>query len=158
MANFRITVVSSEGIELDAEVTKVSLSTPTGSTSILSRHTPFLTLVALKNVKVYSEFEGQIFILFVDSGFAVVENNRLSIYTKTVEDAGTIDYTAAEEDVSVALEQLNQATTAKEILEAKVCLARAQARLAAAIESQNLNLNLNLNENESESESESEHE
>jgi F-type H+-transporting ATPase subunit epsilon len=64
-------------------------------------------------------------------GFAMIENNQLTILVNEAEKASDIDREEAQKTFDLAQENLNQATGRKQTIEANLAFQRAKARLEA---------------------------
>jgi len=64
-------------------------------------------------------------------GFAMIDNNQMTILVNEVEKANEINFQKAQENFQMAQDKLAQAEGRKQIIEANLMLKRAKARLEA---------------------------
>lgn len=106
MAAERITleVVTPEKAVLSEEVDQVVLPGSEGQVGILPGHLPLLTGLSIGEMVIRNEGEERRF--FVDKGFAEVLEDKVSVLTENCEGVSDIDIEHAQDEVSVAEEEI----------------------------------------------------
>ena len=120
----KLLVVTAEKKVLDAEADDVTLPGEMGYLGILPGHAALITLLKTGVVSYCNETESEAFAL--DSGFAEVSNDVVTVLAGVAERRSEIDAAAAEQDRAKAEEEMKSASA--ETLDA----ARARADLAVA--------------------------
>jgi len=113
----------------NSEVQEVILSTNSGRIGILPNHAPLLTALDIGIIKI--RLNGQWSTMALMGGFAMVDNNQMTILVNEVEKANEINFQKAQETFQMAQDKLAQAEGRKQIIEANLTLKRAKARLEA---------------------------
>jgi F-type H+-transporting ATPase subunit epsilon len=113
----------------NSEVQEVILSTNSGRIGILPNHAPLLTALDIGIIKI--RLNGQWSTMALMGGFAMVDNNQMTILVNEVEKANEINFQKAQETFQIAQDKLAQAEGRKQIIEANLTLKRAKARLEA---------------------------
>lgn len=139
----QLEVVTPERAVLAEEVDQVVLPGAEGQVGILPGHLPLLTGLGIGEMIVRSGGAERSF--FIDKGFAEVLDDKVSVLTKGCEGVSDIDIEHAQEEVTVAEEEIErlEAMTEvppeeKELLERyRESLKRARIRLLVAEDSGN---------------------
>lgn len=113
----------------NSEVQEVILSTNSGRIGILPNHAPLLTALDIGIIKIRLNEQWSTMALM--GGFAMVDNNQMTILVNEVEKANEINFQKAQEIFQMAQDKLAQAEGKKQIIEANLTLKRAKARLEA---------------------------
>jgi F-type H+-transporting ATPase subunit epsilon len=113
----------------NSEVQEVILSTNSGRIGILPNHAPLLTALDIGIIKI--RLNGQWSTMALMGGFAMIDNNQMTILVNEVEKANEINFQKAQEIFQIAQDKLAQAEGRKQIIEANLTLKRAKARLEA---------------------------
>jgi F-type H+-transporting ATPase subunit epsilon len=122
-------VMAPNRIVWNSEVQEVILSTNSGRIGILPNHAPLLTALDIGIIKI--RLNGQWSTMALMGGFAMVDNNQMTILVNEVEKANEINFQKAQETFQIAQDKLAQAEGRKQIIEANLTLKRAKARLEA---------------------------
>nr|YP_010249945.1 ATP synthase CF1 epsilon subunit [Polytrichum commune]QTT78400.1 ATP synthase CF1 epsilon subunit [Polytrichum commune] len=122
-------VMAPNRIVWNSEVQEVILSTNSGRIGILPNHAPLLTALDIGIIKI--RLNGQWSTMALMGGFAMVDNNQMTILVNEVEKANEINFQKAQETFQMAQDKLAQAEGKKQIIEANLTLKRAKARLEA---------------------------
>jgi F-type H+-transporting ATPase subunit epsilon len=113
----------------NSEIQEIILSTNSGQIGILPNHAPLLTALDIGIVKIRLEEQWSTMALM--GGFAMIENNQMTILVNEAEKASEIDLQEAQETFRKAKINLAQSEGKKQIIEANLAFKRAQARLEA---------------------------
>jgi F-type H+-transporting ATPase subunit epsilon len=122
-------VMAPNRIVWNSEVQEVILSTNSGRIGILPNHAPLLTALDIGIIKI--RLNGQWSTMALMGGFAMVDNNQMTILVNEVEKANEINFQKAQETFQIAQDKLAQAEGRKQIIESNLTLKRAKARLEA---------------------------
>jgi F-type H+-transporting ATPase subunit epsilon len=122
-------VMAPNRIVWNSEVQEVILSTNSGRIGILPNHAPLLTALDIGIIKI--RLNGQWSTMALMGGFAMIDNNQMTILVNEVEKANEINFQKAQENFQMAQDKLAQAEGRKQIIEANLTLKRAKARLEA---------------------------
>nr|YP_009667903.1 ATP synthase CF1 epsilon subunit [Radula japonica]QCW58678.1 ATP synthase CF1 epsilon subunit [Radula japonica] len=114
----------------NSEIQEIILSTNSGQIGILSNHAPLLTALDIGIVKIRTK-EQQWSTMALMGGFAMIENNQMTILVNEAEKATEIDYQEAQETFQKAKLNIVQAEGKKQTIEANLAFERAKARLEA---------------------------
>ena len=125
-----IRVIAPDKIVWDAKAEEVILPSSTGQLGILTNHIPLLTAIDIGVMRVRIEKEWQPIILL--GGFAEIENNNLTILVNGAEKISALDLNDVEIELEKANNNLNEAKSNKEKIEATQNLRKARAKLQAA--------------------------
>ena len=113
----------------NSEAQEIILSTNSGQIGILPNHAPLLTALDIGIMKIRTN--SQWLTMALMGGFAMIENNQLTILVNEAEKASDIDPEEAQKTFDLAQENLNQALGRKQTIEANLAFQRAKARLEA---------------------------
>lgn len=113
----------------NSEAQEIILSTNSGQIGILPNHAPLLTALDIGVMKVRISSDWCTMALM--GGFAMIENNQLTILVNEAEKGSDINLEEAQRTFDLAQENLNQATGKKQTIEANLTFQRAKARLEA---------------------------
>lgn len=127
MLNLR--VMAPNRIVWNSEVQEIILSTNSGQVGILPNHAPLLTALDMGVLKVH--YDGQWSTMALMGGFAMVDNNQVTILVNEAERASEIDPEEAQRTFQTTKENLTRAEGKKKIIEANLAFKRAKARLEA---------------------------
>jgi F-type H+-transporting ATPase subunit epsilon len=122
-------VLAPNRIVWNSEAQEIILSTNSGQIGILPNHAPLLTALNIGVMKVRIDSEWSTMALM--GGFAMIENNQLTILVNEAEKGNEIDLEEAQQAFDLSQESLNQATGKKQTIEANLAFQRAKARLEA---------------------------
>jgi len=122
-------VMAPNRIVWNSEAQEIILSTNSGQIGILPNHAPLLTAldIGIMKIRVNSQWST----MALMGGFAMIENNQLTILVNEAEKATDIDREEAQKTFELTQENLNQATGRKQTIEANLAFQRAKARLEA---------------------------
>ena len=113
----------------NSEIQEIILSTNSGQIGILPNHAPLLTALDIGIVKIRLREQWSTMALM--GGFAMIENNQMTILVNEAEKANEIDLQEAQDTFRKTKTNLAQAEGKKQIIEANLAFKRAKARLEA---------------------------
>lgn len=122
-------VMAPNRIVWNSEAQEIILSTNSGQIGILPNHAPLLTALDIGIMKIRTNSQWSTMALM--GGFAMIENNQLTILVNEAEKASAIDPEEARTTFEATQENLNKATGRKQTIEANLAFQRAKARLEA---------------------------
>nr|QFQ51640.1 ATP synthase subunit CF1 epsilon subunit [Leucobryum juniperoideum] len=122
-------VMAPNRIVWNSEVQEIILSTNSGRIGILPNHAPLLTALDIGIIKIRLNEKWSTMALM--GGFAMIDNNQMTILVNEAEKANEINLQEAQEAFQMAQSKLSQAEGRKQIIEADLTLKRAKARLEA---------------------------
>nr|YP_010283944.1 ATP synthase CF1 epsilon subunit [Paragymnopteris bipinnata var. bipinnata]UAT96853.1 ATP synthase CF1 epsilon subunit [Paragymnopteris bipinnata var. bipinnata] len=123
-------VMAPNRIVWNSEVWEIILSTSSGQIGILPNHAPLLTALDMGVSKIRSD--GQWSAMAPMGGFAMIDNNRVTILVNEAERASEIDPDEAQKSFQTAQAELAKAEGKKRVIEANLAFKRAKARLEAS--------------------------
>nr|YP_009547476.1 ATP synthase CF1 epsilon subunit [Cheilanthes micropteris]AYW15472.1 ATP synthase CF1 epsilon subunit [Cheilanthes micropteris] len=123
-------VMAPNRIVWNSEVWEIILSTSSGQIGILPNHAPLLTALDMGVLKIRSD--GQWSAMALMGGFAMIDNNRVTILVNEAERASEIDPDEAQKSFQTAQAELATAEGKKRLIEANLAFKRAKARLEAS--------------------------
>nr|YP_010588192.1 ATP synthase CF1 subunit epsilon [Isoetes duriei]WAB46880.1 ATP synthase CF1 subunit epsilon [Isoetes duriei]WAB46951.1 ATP synthase CF1 subunit epsilon [Isoetes duriei] len=113
----------------NSEVQEIILSTNSGQIGVLPNHAPLLTALDIGIMKV--RLNGQWSTMALMGGFAMMDDNQITILVNEAEEATEIDPEEAREAFQKAQTDLAQVEGRKQTIEANLASKRAKARLEA---------------------------
>jgi F-type H+-transporting ATPase subunit epsilon len=122
-------VMAPNRIVWNSEIQEIILSTNSGQIGILPNHAPLLTASDIGVVKIRLKEQWSTMALM--GGFAMIENNQMTILVNEAEKANEIDLQEARDTFGKAKSNLTQAEGKKQVIEANLAFKRAKARLEA---------------------------
>nr|QNH93682.1 ATP synthase CF1 epsilon subunit [Christensenia aesculifolia] len=122
-------VMAPNRIVWNSEVQEIILSTNSGQIGILPNHAPLLTALDIGVIRISRD--GQWSTMALMGGFAMIENNQMTILVNEAETATEIDFEEAQENFKKAQTNLAQAKGKKRTIETNLAFKRAKARLEA---------------------------
>nr|YP_009629018.1 AtpE [Lewinskya incana]QBX99231.1 AtpE [Lewinskya incana] len=122
-------VMAPNRIVWNSEVQEIILSTNSGQIGILPNHAPLLTALDIGIIKIRLNEKWSTMALM--GGFAMIDNNQMTILVNEAEKANEINLQEAQEAFQMAQAKLSQANGRKQAIEANLTLKRAKARLEA---------------------------
>lgn len=122
-------VMAPNRIVWNSEIQEIILSTNSGQIGILPNHAPLLTALDIGVVKIRLKEQWSTMALM--GGFAMIENNQMTILVNEAEKANEIDLQEARDAFAKAKNNLTQAEGKKQVIEANLAFKRAKARLEA---------------------------
>jgi F-type H+-transporting ATPase subunit epsilon len=122
-------VMAPNRIVWNSDAQEIILSTNSGQIGILPNHAPLLTALDIGIMKIRTNSQWSTMALM--GGFAMIENNQLTILVNEAEKASDIDPEEARQTFELTQENLNKATGRKQTIEANLAFQRAKARLEA---------------------------
>nr|YP_010969810.1 ATP synthase CF1 epsilon subunit [Pteris arisanensis]WNR49023.1 ATP synthase CF1 epsilon subunit [Pteris arisanensis] len=123
-------VMAPNRIVWNSEVWEIVLSTSSGQIGILPNHAPLLTALDMGVSKIRND--GQWSAMALMGGFAMIDNNQVTILVNEAERANEIDPAEARINFQAAQAELAKAEGKKKIIEANLAFKRAKARLEAS--------------------------
>nr|YP_010463813.1 ATP synthase CF1 subunit epsilon [Anemia phyllitidis]UUL71080.1 ATP synthase CF1 subunit epsilon [Anemia phyllitidis] len=113
----------------NSEVREIVLSTSSGQVGILPNHAPLLTALDMGVPKIRHDEQWSTMALM--GGFAMIDNNQVTILVNEAERATEIDPEEAQKTFQIAQANLAKAEGKKQMIEANLSFKRAKARLEA---------------------------
>nr|YP_009920269.1 ATP synthase CF1 epsilon subunit [Adiantum nelumboides]QMQ99245.1 ATP synthase CF1 epsilon subunit [Adiantum nelumboides]QOH99632.1 ATP synthase CF1 epsilon subunit [Adiantum reniforme var. sinense] len=126
----RLCVMAPNRIVWNSEVWEIVLSTNSGQIGILPNHAPLLAALDMGVSKIRTD--GQWSAMASMGGFAMIDNNRVTILVNEAERASEIDPDEAQRGFQKAQAELAEAEGRRRIIEANLTFKRAKARLEAS--------------------------
>nr|YP_009548497.1 ATP synthase CF1 epsilon subunit [Tryonia myriophylla]AYW15318.1 ATP synthase CF1 epsilon subunit [Tryonia myriophylla] len=123
-------VMAPNRIVWNSEVGEIVLSTSSGQIGILPNHAPLLTALDMGVSKIRNDERWSAMALM--GGFAMIDNNQITILVNEAEIANEIDPVEAQISFQTAQAELAKAEGKKRIIEANLAFKRAKARLEAS--------------------------
>nr|YP_009582654.1 ATP synthase CF1 epsilon subunit [Selaginella lyallii]QBL02094.1 ATP synthase CF1 epsilon subunit [Selaginella lyallii] len=124
-------VMTPNQVAWDSEVQEVILSTISGQVGVLANHAPLLAALDIGVLKIRTERRWSVLALM--GGFAVVDENRVTVLVNEADKAADLEPQRVKEAYLSAQTELAQATGRKKMIEANLAFRRAKARLDAVI-------------------------
>jgi F-type H+-transporting ATPase subunit epsilon len=128
--SINIRVIAPDRTVFDTQVEEVILPSSTGQLGILKNHAPLLSALEIGVMRV--KIDGKSVPVYLNGGFAEIDNNQLIVLVNSAEKGSNIDQNVAQQDLEAATVMVNQAVTNKEKLDATQAIRKAKARLQAA--------------------------
>jgi F-type H+-transporting ATPase subunit epsilon len=113
----------------NSEVQEIILSTNSGQIGVLPNHAPLLTALDIGILKI--RINGQWSTMALMGGFAMIDNNQMTIQVNEAEKAVEINPQEARDTFQIAQKNLAQVEGRKQVIKANLALKRAKARLEA---------------------------
>lgn len=126
---FNLRVMAPNRTVWNSEAQEVILSTNSGQIGILPNHAPLLTALDIGVMKI--RIDSQWTAMALMGGFAMIDNNQMTILVNEAEKASDINSEEAKELFQAAQTSLTEASGRKQVIEANLALKRAKARLEA---------------------------
>nr|QHB78967.1 ATP synthase CF1 epsilon subunit [Diplazium procumbens] len=123
-------VMAPNRIVWNSEVWEIVSSTNSGQVGILPNHAPLLTALDMGVSKI--RHDGQWSSMALMGGFAMIDNNQITILVNEAERATEIDPDEARRTFKMAQANSAEAEGKKRVIEANSALKRAKARLEAS--------------------------
>nr|YP_010627376.1 ATP synthase CF1 epsilon subunit [Christella latipinna]WBK27262.1 ATP synthase CF1 epsilon subunit [Christella latipinna] len=123
-------VMAPNRIVWNSEVWEIISSTNSGQVGILPNHAPLLTALDMGVLKI--RHDGQWSAMALMGGFAMIDNNRVTILVNEAERATEIDPDEARRTFQMAQADSVKAEGKKKLIEANLAFKRAKARLEAS--------------------------
>lgn len=123
-------IMAPNRIVWNSEIQEAILPTNSGQIGILPNHAPLLTALDIGIVKIRLK-EQEWSTMALMGGFAMIENNQMTILVNEAEKATEINFQEAEETFQKTKTNLAQAKGKKQVIEANLAFKRAKARLEA---------------------------
>ena len=128
--SLNIRVIAPDRTVFDTQVEEVILPSSTGLLGILNNHAPLLSAIDIGVMRV--KIDNKWVAVYLNGGFAEVENNELILLVNSAEKGSNIDEKTAQQDLEAATVMVSQAVTNKEKLDATQAIRKAKARLQAS--------------------------
>jgi len=122
----QICILTPGGIFQSEDADELILPTNTGQIGVLSGHAPLITALDIGPMIVRRNTKWTALALI--GGFALVQENKVTILVNEAEDSSTIEIQRAEKALEDATNRLNQVMEEKEKVEATLSFKRARAR------------------------------
>nr|YP_010169862.1 ATP synthase CF1 epsilon subunit [Platycerium wallichii]QRZ59684.1 ATP synthase CF1 epsilon subunit [Platycerium wallichii] len=124
-------VMAPNRIVWNSEVWEIVSSTNSGQIGVLPNHAPLLTALDMGVSKIRND--GQWSAMALMGGFAMIDNNQVTILVNEAEIAAEIDPEEARKNFQTAQADSAKAEGKKRVIEANLAFKRAKARLEASI-------------------------
>jgi len=121
-----ICIMAPDRIFLETKVEEIILPTNTGQIGVLANHSPLLSGLDIGVMLIRESKEWESVALM--GGFALIQDNKVTILVNDAENASSINSTEAESRFKEATLAFEKATTAKEKIEKNLNLKRAKVR------------------------------
>ena len=125
-----ICIMAPDRIFLETKVEEIILPTNTGQIGVLANHSPLLSGLDIGVMLIRENKEWEAVALM--GGFALIQDNKVTILVNDAENASAINSTEAENRFKEATLAFEKATTAKEKIEKNLNLKRAKVRFQIA--------------------------
>ena len=119
-------IITPDSIFLNAEADEIILPTNTGQMGVLTGHAPLITALDI-GVLLYRSKKKWISLALM-GGFALVQQNNITVLVNEAENSSTIDPQEAQKTFELARQQFIEATNPKQKVSANFAFKRAQAR------------------------------
>jgi F-type H+-transporting ATPase subunit epsilon len=126
----QVKIIAPDRIVWETTADEVILPTNTGQMGVLTNHTTLLTALEIGVMQVRTNTTWVPVVVM--AGFALVENNTLTVIINEAEKADSINLIEAEQQVKAAEIELEKADSKKLQIEATVNVKRARVRALAA--------------------------
>ena len=123
-------VMAPNRIVWNSEVWEIVSSTNSGQIGVLPNHAPLLTALDMGVSKI--RHDGQWSAMALMGGFAMIDNNQVTILVNEAEIAAEIDPDEARKTFQTAQADSAKAEGKKRVIEANLAFKRAKARLEAS--------------------------
>ena len=127
--SLNVRVITPDKVVWDASADELILPSSTGQLGILSDLAPLLTSLDIGVMRL--KVDGNWTSIVLMEGFAVVEDNKITILSNGAEEGANIDLRDAQAELEKVTLLVDQASTKKEKIEATLELRIAKARLQA---------------------------
>jgi len=130
----KISIMAPDRVFLNSEAKEIILPTNTGQIGILENHTPLISALDIGVLLLRQTSSGEVSAwssLVVMGGFALVQENTITILVNEVELGQQIDAEKAKREVEEAEEAFKNVQGKKDEIEASLALKRAKARYQA---------------------------
>ena len=127
---FQLEIVTPEKMVVRDSAEELQIPGRNGYVGILPHHAPLITELGAGEISYRSD--GQTHRFSVAWGFAEILPDRVTVLAETVERAGEINVSRAQDDLKQAEESLKSAHTEEASAAANAKMSRAQARLEVA--------------------------
>ena len=124
-----IRVIAPDKTVWDSSVDEVILPSSTGQLGILSGHAPLLTALDIGVMRLKTSNDWTSFVLM--EGFAEIENNLVTVLCNGAEEGKNINLSDAQAELEKLTAAVDDATTAKQKIDASIELRKAKARVQA---------------------------
>ena len=131
--SLQICIMTPDQIFLNEEADEIILPTNTGQMGVLANHAPLISALDIGVMLVRTKNTWSSLALM--GGFALVQQNQVTILVNEAESAKTVDKDAAEAAFNEAKAQFEQAEGQKQKVEANFAFKRARARYQLVKES-----------------------
>jgi F-type H+-transporting ATPase subunit epsilon len=126
----QVKIIAPDRIVWETAADEIILPTNTGQMGVLTDHTSLLTALEIGVMQV--RVNTQWIPVVVMAGFALIQNNVLTVIINEAEKAETINLSEAEQELTDAELALSKAESRKEQVETTFKVKRARARVTAA--------------------------
>ncbi|MBU0983017.1 MAG: ATP synthase F1 subunit epsilon [candidate division Zixibacteria bacterium] len=125
---FRLSIVTPEKIFFEADVKSLVVPGTEGYLGVLSNHAPLITALNPGKIE-FRDAEDQVRLLAVSGGFLEVSGNVATLLADAAEETDSIDIDRARAARKKAWQDLKDARSGEELVEARAALDRATNRI-----------------------------
>lgn len=130
MSTFSLKVIACDRIFFDDECEEITLPLIDGEKGVLANHANMAFAIAVGELNI-KKTDGEVITGIVGSGYAQMQDNKVTVVVETAEYPEEIDTRRAKEAKERAEEQLRQKQSQQEYHRSQASLARAMQRLKA---------------------------
>jgi len=128
--SLQVCILTPDGIFQNEAADELILPTSTGKIGVLDNHAPIITALDIGPIIIRKQSNWNALALI--GGFALVQENKVTILVNEAEASDSVEITKAEKDLDDATTRLNQVSGEKEKVEATLAFKRARARYQIA--------------------------
>ena len=133
--SLQVCIMTPDQIFWDDQAEEIILPTNTGQMGVLANHAPLITALDIGVMLIRTKKDW--IPLALMGGFALVQQNQITVLVNDAESSETIDVEQAEKAFNEAKTQLDQAEGEKQKVEANFVFKRARARYQVVKKSNN---------------------
>jgi len=126
-----ILIMTPDRVFIDQDIEEAILSTNSGRIGVLENHSPLLTSLEISTLQFKEKGESWISLALL-GGFALIQNDFLTVLVNDAVLGSVLDSSACLKDVEKAQKNFDEATGKKEKIESKMQLMRTRAKLEAS--------------------------
>ncbi|NLW53004.1 MAG: ATP synthase F1 subunit epsilon [Tissierellia bacterium] len=127
MTELKLKIVTPDRVFFDGEIISLVARGIEGDFQILKNHSPFVTVLDIRKIKVKLKSEERI--AAVAGGYIIVRNNQITIMSDACEWADEIDVKRAQRAKELAEKKLKASNSDKDTMNAEIALKKAINRL-----------------------------
>ena len=135
--SLKLSILAPDRIFWNASAFEIILPTQTGQMGVLPNHTPTMTGLDIGVMLVRSSNSSEWTSMVLQGGFALIQDNKVTILVNDAELGSNIDQEKAQASLATAQAQFDSAVSRgdlKEKIEASLAQKRARAQLSASLQ------------------------